>query len=186
MSDTGATDMRTTLAIIIFFLTPVPSILAQQSPSIPQNSFVGVWALNPHKVTFPKGKEIPTDWPKYFVDTITVEGAYLAISTRRGPYEKPSDPHYVMSPEDEVEAQWFYRCDGKVYNIPGGSVSCRTVNNVPEGSNVHDNNDVIFGRHQEHFWRSEVSADGSEMKISYYNDKAMTKLRSTVTYDRKQ
>ncbi len=174
------------MVVILVLLTVLSSGTAQTSPPspAPQNKFVGVWVLNPLKVTFPKGKEIESNWPKYFVDTITLEGLYLAISTRRGPYEQPSDPHYHLSSEDQVEAQWSYLCDGNIHKIPAGSVSCGTVNNGIEGSNQLYDNDVIFGRHQEHFWRIEVSADGSEMKISYYNDRARTKLRSTVTYDR--
>jgi len=176
--------MRTALVSVLLFIIPISLAWSQQPSPNPQEAFVGTWVLNPLKVTFPKGKEIESHWPKYFIDAVTLEGSYLAISTRRGPYENSSD--YPLSPEDEVEAQWFYRCDGKIYKIPAGSVSCRTVDNVLEGSNQLYDNDVMFGRHQEHFWRIEVSADGAEMTISYYNDRARTKLRATVTYDRKR
>jgi hypothetical protein len=187
--------MRLIISFALFLLLlPLVSPQTPTASPAPQGKFVGVWVLNSQKsaVSKPKRQPCPTPRPKYQVVTINLEGSYLAISGRRGPDEMPADQMSadnacILGKEAQIEKQWFYQCDGKSYGTPQDSVSCHfTADNALEGSNVQNRNDVMVGKRKEHFWKSEVSPDGSELKTSYYEDRAMTKLRSAVTYDRQR
>ena len=132
-------------------------------PAPDKDPFVGTWKANRDK-SRPK----LNDEDASYVRTISREGDELVFSSRthRPKSSKLNEQHYRIY------------CDGSPHPVPFGSLSCEYKGaSLIEGETLEPTNERSF-------WAREVSADGQELKILEYKDKARTKLRRTWVLDR--
>lgn len=158
--------MNTILVTNLVSILLTIAVLAQQTasftPSPDTDPFVGTWQANRDKSRPPLGKK-----DALYIRTITRDGEDLVFASRtQAP--KPSTNNYRI------------RCDGLFHPVPSGSLSCNyTAPNVVEGETKASDGKTYY-------WSREVSADGQEMKISWYKNAGRTKLKSVKILDRVQ
>jgi len=108
------------------------------------------------------------------VRTIARDGDEVVFSSRidrrsvRG--GKVSENHYRI------------RCDGLPHHVQCGIAFCTTSCTYKAENTVEGETASPDGKKS--YWTREVSADGQEMRILAYADKAKTKLKSTQVLDR--
>jgi hypothetical protein len=181
--------MRIAHSIFFFFVLLTSATAQTPQPSASgQDKFVGVWVFDTEKTKALNERTGVVIYVNYVVETITREGEYLHSSIKRGSIPHLPAERYSVPDKYSAEQQWAYQCDGKLYPMPYGSVSCRlTEQNVIEGSISADrSNEVMFGKKKPYYWKAEISGDGKEMKQYTYKNKDMTKIIRIDVFNRKQ
>jgi hypothetical protein len=157
---------RAMIQTFVVLVTLASGTFAQGVPPLPpppeQDPFVGTWRANRDK-SRPK----LDDTDASYVRTIGREGDEIVLFSRITLFER----HKV------VEHHYRYRCDGKPYRLPHGSLSC-----LYKGANLIESE--ASSPDGKYYLTSEVSADGQEVRILTYKNKTRTKLKSVWVMDR--
>jgi len=148
----------------LILLLIAPALVQAQQVAIPppdQDPFVGKWKANARK-SRPKLDRKEASYER----TIGRDGEDLVFASSGGVSRA-------------AIRQFRIRCDGLFHPLPTGPIlSCMYVgaNRVEGETKTPVKTDL--------FWSREVSADGLELTISEYKDRARTKLRSVTVLDR--
>ncbi|MBI3896570.1 MAG: hypothetical protein HY313_11630 [Acidobacteria bacterium] len=156
------------IAMYCWLLVPfaLPNFgLAEETVYLPpadKDPFVGTWKTN-RDLSRPKLSKREAS----YIRTMLREGDELLFSSSMENF-KTSEHHFRM------------RCDGQWYNVPTPDQSMLCLyasSNVVVGASIDPNHKVSY-------WTREVSADGQQMRITAYKDKARTKIESISVLDR--
>jgi hypothetical protein len=167
--------------LLLLFLvgTACPQNVALPPPPDKDPS-VGVWSKNKDKSQpITEGTNVLEE--TYDSETVARDGDDIVVTEKIGPRRWRGGSDVAKA----TKRTFKLRCDGSLHPLPGGSGSCNYVGaNIVEGKTTYSRDDVIFPRHTTFFWRTEISADGKEMRDSSYKDAAMTKRISLTVFDR--
>jgi hypothetical protein len=151
--------------LILLSLAAISEAMAQGSllPPADKDPFVGQWRANANKSRPKLSRKAAS-----YVRTIERSGESLLFSSTGG----------VAGPETR---HFQIRCDGDFHPILAGpdmSLSCLyTGPNRVEG-------ETQYSKYRRGYWSREVSADGQQLTISEYRDKARSKVKSVEILDR--
>jgi len=152
-----------TWGCVALFAAMPPLVCAEQSaiPPPDQDPFVGQWRANATQ-SQPKLNKTEASYER----TVRRDGDDLIFASSGGASKAAIRDFRI-------------RCDDAFHRLPAGSlVSCRYV----EARRVEGETKEPNGEHS--FWTREVSANGQEMRIAEYKDRARIKLRSVWVLDR--
>jgi hypothetical protein len=148
------------VSFILLVILPRPSF-AQTLPSLPESDkdpFVGTWKMNPVKSS-PNSRAYDRTIARDRDDRV------FASRISGGPHGV-SENHYRI------------RCDGLPHRVQCGMLSCTTSCTYVAANRVNGETASPDGKMG--YWTEEVSADGKEMEIYSYKDKARTKRSDEV------
>ena len=177
--------MKSKLLLLIALACLVKAASAQNPTLMPppdKDPSVGEWLKNFEKSKPVKGRDC-TFVESHLSETVVREGDELVITERGGPskWVCPGGDKYNKS----YEFKYRFRCDGNFHPEAHSSTTCKYVApNILEGETTYKRANVMLHRQGTIYWKTEISADGTQMTDAQYDDAGMTKLLNLTVWEK--